>query len=142
MACFECDSTRFPFVLVRFVEERATDAEVRAVIETQREIMQRQERFVILVDAARATYSTSTQRRLYADWLRESEAAARRWCAGVAVVIVHPFMRAALQGVLWFFAPPVRIEVFGTIHAASARAAEWMREEGLANADAPLEIGS
>lgn len=141
MSCFECDTTRFPFVLVRFREERATDEEVRAVIDTQREIMRRQERFVIVVDASRATYSTSAQRRMYAEWLRESEAAARRHCAGVAVVIVHPFMRAALQGVLWFFTPPVRVEVFGTIRAASRRAAQWMRDEGLANADAPLELG-
>lgn len=140
MPCFECDTRRFPFVFLRFDAERATNDDIRELIDGQRAIMHRRERFVIIVDASRPTYSTSQQRRMYGDWLREADALSRRYCAGVAVVIVNPLMRAALHGVLWFFTPPVQVEVFGTLQGAAVRAAEWMRREGLANADAPLRL--
>ncbi len=135
-----CDTSEFPFVFVHFPPENATDAEVRALIDEQRRILQRKQRFVMLIDSSRPTSSSSVQRRMYADWMREAEVPSRLYCAGMAVVLASPILRGAMQAVLWVFTPPMPVETFADIDDAARRCADWMRTESLANADAPLRV--
>lgn len=131
MAGIECDSSAFPFVHVRFAPDNASDAEVRAFIDEQRRLLERKQRFAMLVDASRLTSSSAAQRRMYADWMRESEAPSKLYCLGMAVVMSSPIIRGAMQAVLWLFSPPVPIEVFARSDEARARIDEWLRAAGL-----------
>lgn len=135
-----CDTSEFPFVHVRYPPELATDAEVRAFIEEQRSIVNRKRRFVMLVDASQLANSSSVQRRMYAEWMREAEVPSRLYCVGMAVVLKNPILRGALQAVLWIFTPPTPIEAFGDLESAATRCHEWMRGESLECADAPLRL--
>lgn len=137
MSGIECDSSAFPFVFIRFAPQNATDAEVKALIDEQRRLLGMRRRFVVLIDASRPTSSTSVHRRMYADWLKESEALSKLYCAAMVVVVANPVLRGAMQAVLWLFTPPTPIEIFGNVEEGARRTAELMRKEGLANADVP-----
>lgn len=134
------DSSAFPFVFVRYAPENATDAEVRDFIADQRRILHMKRRFILLVDATRPTSSSSTHRRMYADWMKEAEELSRLYCAGIVLVVSNPVMRGAMQAVLWFFTPPMPIVMVGTLEEAARRTTDMMRKEGMANADAPERI--
>lgn len=127
------DTGKFPFVFIRFAPENAMDDEVRWLIGEQRKMFERRQRFVMLVDASRPTASSPVQRRMYTNWMKESEPLSERYCAGMAIVIANPVMRGALQAVLWFFTPPVPVATFGTLREAAAHTAGWMRAEQMPN---------
>ncbi|MFO0692871.1 MAG: hypothetical protein U0230_26670 [Polyangiales bacterium] len=137
MAAIQMDTSAFPFVFVRFPPENANDDEVRAHIEEQRRLLGRRKKLVMLVDASKPLSSSSVQRKLYADWLKESEALSREYCVGMAVVIGSPIIRGAMQAVLWLFTPPMPVVVCSSVAEGGRVCGDWMRRAGLPNAEAP-----
>lgn len=138
MAEIFVDSSEFPFVYIRFPPDPSNVDEVRAFVDEQRRLVQRRERFVILVDASQMTVSVATHRKIYAEWLKEADATSGRFCVCVALVIGNAVVRGAMQAVLWVVASPFPIETFTSVAAASRHLADLMEREGLAHADAAL----
>lgn len=140
MAGIEIATKDFPFVFIRYAPQNATNAELEGLFGELRGLLERRERFVVLVDSSKPTSTSPMQRKMYADIMKELARPAEKYCAGIAVVIGNGVIRGAMQAVLWLYTPPTPLEVFGTFGPAVHKCAEWMRRESMPNADAPEHL--
>ncbi len=126
MARIEHDMSHWPLLIVRFPTGPTTDADIERFIAEQREMLTRNERFVELADARRATVLPATQRKLLADWLKESQRESARLCVGLSTVVPSSVIRGAMQAVLWLVTPPMPVKMGGTLEECAAHCRDWL----------------
>jgi hypothetical protein len=99
------DVSRWPLVVVRVDDGPTTKEHVAAFVASQRAMLARREPFVEIADAMNASVISAVERRLLADWLKESEPLAAPLCVGIGVLVSSPIVRGALNAVLWLKSP-------------------------------------
>lgn len=140
MSNITVDRGRFPFVYVRFGRDPATDAEVMGFIGELRRVQQMRERYVLFVDAGRLQSTVAKHRKMYADWIKESDGKYGNDCLAVVLIVTSPLVRGAIQAILWLVTSDIPIHTFGTSREGAIYAADLMKREGLVDADAPLAV--
>jgi hypothetical protein len=95
-----------------------TDDELDGLHGRLREIVERSEVFAVVHDSRGVSAMTASQRRKSAEFMRQVEPAAVRWCAGAALLLSSPLQRGFLTAVLWLYRPSVAMETFAEPVAA------------------------
>ncbi|MCA9537138.1 MAG: hypothetical protein KC593_25825 [Myxococcales bacterium] len=130
---FETDFTHYPLVVVTIPSQRVDDADVRAFIQGQRDMLARRSPHLLLCDARSGHVMPATQRKLFGDWLKEAEQATRKYTAGMAIVVDNGLIRGALTAVLWVVEPACPTKAVGTLDEGIAWLAECGERAGMAN---------
>ncbi len=105
------DTSRWPLVVVRVDGAPTTREHVMEFIASQRAMLERNEAFVEIADAMDARVVSALERKLLADWLRESEVQAKSLCVAMGVLVSSPLVRGAMNAVLWLKSPDFPMHV-------------------------------
>lgn len=125
------DLSAWPLVLVTMPPEAPTDTDVLRCIDDQRAMLQRREKHALLCDARHAIPMPATQRRLWAEWLAESEPLSKRYTIAMAVVASSSLIRGALTAVTWLRKPSVELVVHATMADGAAACLHALRAAGV-----------
>ena len=124
------DVSHWPLVVVRVDRGPATKEHVQAFVASQREMLTRREPFVEIADALDAAVISAVERRMLADWLKESEAQAKPLCVAVGVLVSSPIIRGAMNAVLWIKSPEFPMHVCATEDEAVSFLSDAVRKDG------------
>jgi hypothetical protein len=138
-ARFETDTSQYPLVAVTIPSQRVTDEEILRFIAGQREMLGRRTKHLVLCDARNGSVLPATQRKLFGDWLKESQEATRRYTAGMAVVVDNALIRGALTAVLWVVEPACPTKIVATVDDAITFLTECGERAGLPDVRAKLD---
>ena len=83
------------------------DATFRSYLQENDALLDRRERYAIVVDATRASVIDSAQRKLQAEWMQRRDRDLRTFCLGTAFVITNPLVRGALTAITWLSPLPM-----------------------------------
>ncbi|MCA9576864.1 MAG: hypothetical protein R3B40_18330 [Polyangiales bacterium] len=128
---FDTDTSQYPFVLVTIPSQRVPDEEVLRFIEGQRQMLARRSKHLMLCDARNGHAMPATQRKLFGDWLKESQASSGRYTAGMAIVVDNALIRGALTAVLWLVEPACPTKAVGTVEEGFAYLTECGERAGM-----------
>ncbi|MBK7776482.1 MAG: hypothetical protein IPI43_20485 [Sandaracinaceae bacterium] len=138
-ARFETDTSQYPLVAVSIPSQRVTDDEILRFIAGQRELLGRRTKHLVLCDARTGHVLPATQRKLFGDWLKESQDGTRRYTAGMAVVVDNALIRGALTAVLWVVEPACPTKIVATVDDAITFLTECGERAGLPDVRAKLD---
>ncbi len=131
MAAPRIDLSRHPLVIVTF-DGLATDREFEEYLSAMtRQILDRNELSVTILDASRSGRAPATQRKKQAEWLQQHQARLRQYSLGTAFVITSPLVRGVLTAILWMQSLPTPHTVVGTFAEAERWALERLAAAGL-----------
>jgi len=99
------DTSRLPLLVLRF-QGQVDDVAFDHYLAQVKRNLDRERRYVLLVDATEASTASASQRRLQADFMKTHQAALARHCAAAAFVITQPLIRGVLTAILWTQAFP------------------------------------
>ena len=88
--------------------------------------------FALLADARLARPPSALERAVVSKFLREQEAALSARCAGLAIAVSNPAVRAAAPAVFWLVKPPMSVVFRPDAGAARDWLDERFREVGAA----------
>ncbi len=91
----------------------------------------RNEPHVCIMDAREVHMPAACLRQRYSEWLRENEAALRRWTLGTAYLIQSPAVQMMVSVMRHFARLTMPFMVTGTMQPAATWAAERFHEVGL-----------
>jgi len=128
---FATDTSRWPLVVMRAATRRVTDEELEAFVAGQREMLARGDRFVEICDTRGITMVHAGQRRLLADFAKDTHPEASKHCAGLAVVVQSPIIQGGMTAILWMFRPSYPVRAFTTLEEAGAFLQERANSAGL-----------
>lgn len=115
---FAWDYDDFPLVVLRYVGT-ISDAAFDEYLRTYRALLDRDQPYAIILDAALAGAPNAAQRRAQARFLELNAPLTRRLCRGGAFVITSPMIRGALTAILWISDMPFENTVVGDIFSAA-----------------------
>jgi len=115
---FSWDYDDFPLVVLRYVGT-ISDASFDEYLRTYRALLDRNQPYAIILDAALAGAPNAAQRRAQAKFLEDNAPLTRRLCRGGAFVITSPMIRGALTAILWISEMPFESTVVGDIFTAA-----------------------
>lgn len=136
---FETDFSQMPLVSVTIPGQRVTDEEILRFIEGQRQLLARRTKHLVLVDARNGHVLPATQRKLFGDWLKESEAGTRRYTSGMAIIVDNALVRGALTAVLWVVEPACPTKIVATVDDAITFLIESGEQANVPDARAKLD---
>lgn len=110
--------------MVRWVGD-PTPEDFERFFASQRALLRRGEPYVQVADASRAHVMSSMQRRLVAEFSRETSDDAARLCQGTAVVIANTVVRGALTAVTWLVKLPYPLAIVSTMAEGIAQCRVW-----------------
>lgn len=118
---FTIDRSAFPKVIVRYVGAISDDA-FRAHLVDFSALLSSGRRYGVVFDATDAERPSAVQRRMQSDWIAQNTSDIRAMCVGGAFAITSPFVRGAMQAILWVSPMPFEHVLFGTVREAE----EWI----------------
>jgi hypothetical protein len=131
MAAPRIDMSRHPLVVVTF-DGLATDAEFDDYLTAMtRQILDRRQRSVTILDARTSGRAPATQRKKQADWLKQHEQMLRQYSLGTAFVITSPLVRGVLTAILWLQQMPTAHTVAATFEEAERWAVGRLQSAGI-----------
>lgn len=118
---FSIDRSAFPKVMVRYVGAISDDA-FRAHLADFSALLAGGKRYGVVFDATSAERPSAVQRRMQSDWIERNKSDIRAMCVGGAFAITSPFVRGAMQAILWVSPMPFEHVLFATVPEAE----EWV----------------
>lgn len=124
------DLSQWPLVIVRADHSPTSVAHLEAFIASQREMLARREPYIEIADAVGASPIGAVERRLLADFLKDSEADAQELCAGLGILTSSSIVRGAVTAILWIKRPGYPIKVSGSKAAIAAFLVDAVAADG------------
>jgi len=115
---FLLDTSRWPLVVVEAPKRPVTDEEIDAFVAAQHAMLARGQRYVEIADTRDVHMMPPSQRKKFADFLRETDPVATQMCAGLAIVVRSPLMRGGMTAIFWIFQPSYPIKPVASIAEA------------------------
>lgn len=119
----DMDDSARPLLVLRFGADWGSD-EFQRYLDWYRSQLARKQRFAAVFDATRARAPSAVERRLQAEFIRDTEPMMRAHCAGLAFAISSPIIRGALTAIFWVQPPVYTHTVVPTVSEATA----WARQ--------------
>ena len=121
---YTIDESTFP--ILRVVYDGAIDDDAFARhLEAYSNVLKRNERYSVILDASTASVPNARQRQMQATFQLETAQQTARLCVGGAFVIRSALVRGALTAILWRQPLPFRHVVL----ASAGEAETWCREQ-------------
>jgi hypothetical protein len=127
---FHYDDTRAPMVVITSSGD-STNEEFDAYLTTMTKLLQKRQRYGIVLDARRSARPSPVQRQKQADWMKRYAAEIRAYNVGIGFVIDNAIVRGALTAILWLQPTPAPHRVFASLDAAERWVTELLQQEGL-----------
>lgn len=124
------DSARWPLVSIRMVGA-ADDATFGGYLAEYDGLLERKERYAIVIDALEAAPPSARQRSLQAAWMKDRQKKLAERCVGGGFAIGSPLVRGALTAILWVQPLPFPHSVHGSVRDAERWVRERLTEKGL-----------
>jgi hypothetical protein len=125
----QIDETLWPLVVVRYESPLCLE-DFHELARRLTAILERQEPYVAIADARKSEGMTAEQRQHQADWMKQYDAALRKYCLGSAFVITSAMARLAMNVIITLKPPPVPYTVVSTLEAAAVWTASRLEAAG------------
>jgi hypothetical protein len=100
MGSIVVDQSQLPLLIVTFVGQVDDDA-FRCYLQETKDVLDRKQRYVVIMDASRSGVPPPSQRQMQAVWMEAHAQALARHAVGTVFVISSPLVRGALTAILW-----------------------------------------
>lgn len=127
----ELDMTEWPLAKVVLPSEPVSTEELLRFVQTQRDMLAREELHGLICDARRTIVMPPNQRRIFGEWLVEAEEATAKYTVRLGIVFSNPLIRGAMTAVMWIKKPACETKVFATWGEARAWVEDGLRKQGL-----------
>ncbi len=124
------DTARWPLVSIRFFGA-ADDATFGGYLAEYDRLLERNERYGILLDALESAAPSARQRSLQAAWMKERQGKLAERCVAGGFAIASPLVRGALTAILWLQPLPFPHSVHATVFDAENWVRSRMKASGL-----------
>lgn len=117
------DLERWPIAVCRAYGE-STDDDLRAYTGRLSELLAREQRHVLIVDASGAKTLKGTHRQMVAEWNKANAEKLAKYRVGLVLVTRSAVLRGMITAVYWVFTPPFPYKAVDSIDSAFV----WARE--------------
>ena len=113
MAIIAVNESHAPIITAVFTGPPSDD-DVKRYLARSTNYLAMQLPYALIISGTKIDTLSATQRRLFADWVRDHKAALERLCAGQAYIMPSVLQRMILRSVLMLQTVPVPNKVFST----------------------------
>jgi len=127
-ATIQTDSTRWPLVMVRFVNdltEEDFEAYLKFLDYNAARTGAARTKIALLFDCREVGRVSANIRRRQADWIRDNMEISRHNCVGFAYVFESGLVRGLLTAILWLVTMPAEYTVTSTV----AEGEHWLKQK-------------
>lgn len=108
-----------------------SDAQFQTYLDRMSALLDRGERYALVMDATRAGTTPAVQHKMQAEWIEETRSELERRSLGTAFVITSGLVRGILTAILWLTDMPGDHIVVGSRAEAERWARGKLRDAGL-----------
>ncbi len=124
---FRLDRSRAPLLVLRAAGDRApTDADLDQLFAQARDLITRDEPYVLLYELGPMYVLDASQRRRYSRFIELNRPELERLNRGTALVIPNPLVRGIAKAVMWLAPPPTEVRICSSFESALAFCERWL----------------